>query len=134
MFKFANKDETKKFLVSYKNYRSLLNSVIQCSKNIYFKQFVKKNKTNSKSLWKIINNIVTTTSTYHSKTNGVFEVHGKFFDEPKEIVNLMNKNVVYIADDLTNLINKRMDVVHKYDELCFDSVKNYFVFKENMRE
>ena len=48
-------------------------------------------------MWKIINNIVTTKSTSSSKINGVFDLHGKFVDEPKIADNLMNKNVVYIA-------------------------------------
>ena len=39
----------------------------------------------------------------------------------------MNINFVSNADDLTK---ERMDVVHKYDEFCFDSGKNYFVFKK----
>ena len=29
-----------------------------------------------------------------------------------------------------DLIKERMDVVHKYEEFCFDSVKNDFVFKK----
>ena len=127
MFKFAIKDKTKKFSVSFKKYRNLLNRVIECSKRLYFKQVVKNNKTNSKKLWKIINNIVTTKSTSHSKINGVLDVYGKFVDEPKEVGNLMNKKFVSIADDL---IKERMDVVQKYDEFGFHSVNTDFVFKK----
>ena len=127
MFKLAIKDKTTKFSVSFKKYRNLLNRVIECSKRFYFKQIVKNNKTNSKKLWKIINNIVTTKSTSHSKINGVLDLYGKFVDEPKEVGNLMNKNFVSIADDL---IKERMDVACDYDESSLDSVKNVFIFKD----
>ena len=57
MFKFAIKDITKKNSVCFKKYRNILNRVIECSKRLYYKQLVKKNKQNSKKLWKIVNNL-----------------------------------------------------------------------------
>ena len=94
MLKFAIKDKTKTFSVSFKKYWNLLNKVIECSKRLYFKHVVKNYKTSSKKLWKITNNIVTTNSTSHSKINGVLDVNGKFVDEP------LNKKFVSIADAL----------------------------------
>ena len=63
MFKFAIKDKQKKISVSFKKYRNLLNRVIELAKRLYFKQIVKYNKGNSKKLWKVVNNIVSTKST-----------------------------------------------------------------------
>ena len=37
---------------------------------------------------------------------------------------------MFIADDL---IKERMDVVHKYDEVCFDSIINDFILKETSK-
>ena len=70
-FEFAIKDKTKNLFL-FKNTEI-------CSKKLYFKQVVNIN-TKSKMLWKIINNIITTS---HSKINGVLDVQGKFVDEPK---------------------------------------------------
>ena len=103
-----------------------MNRVIERSKILYFKQVVNKNKTNSKKLWKIINNIVATKPISHSKINGVLDVHGNVVVEPKKIGNVMNKNFVSIADDL---IKKRTHVACDYDEFSIGSVKNGFVFK-----
>ena len=100
MFKSAIKDKTKKFSITFKKYRNILNRVIERSKILYFKQVVNKNKTNSKKLWKIINNIVATKPISHSKINGVLDVHGNVVVEPKKIGNVMNKNFVSIAHDL----------------------------------
>ena len=75
----------------------------------------------------MINNIVATKPTSHSKINGVVDVHGNFVDEPREIGNVMNKNFVSIADDL---IKKRIHVACYYDEFSLDSVKNSFIFKD----
>ena len=86
MFKFAIKNKTKNIYVSLKTYRNLLYKVIEYSKTLYFKQVVKNNK-NCKQLWKIINNTVTTKSAFHSKTNGVLDVHDKFVHGPKEVRN-----------------------------------------------
>ena len=88
MFKSAIKDKTKKFSITFKKYRNILNRVIKRSKILYFKQVVNKNKTNSKKLWKIINNIVATKLISHSKINGVLDVHGNVVVEPKKLVML----------------------------------------------
>ena len=50
MFKFAIKDKTKKFSAHFRKYRNILNRVIECSKRLYYKQVIKKNKENSKKL------------------------------------------------------------------------------------
>ena len=128
MFKFAIKDITKKNSVCFKKYRNILNRVIECSKRLYYKQLVKKNKQNSKKLWKIVNNIVSTKSTSSCKIKGVLDECGEIVNDPKCVGNLMNKNFVNIAD---NLLKERKDVVDvKIDECFSDSVKNDFVFSE----
>ena len=53
---------------------------------LYFKQVINNNKTESKILWKIINNIVTTKSTSHFKINGLVDESGKLIDDTKQIV------------------------------------------------
>ena len=99
----AIKDKTKKFSTTFKKYRNQLNRVIECFKRLYFNHVVKRNKSNSKKLWKIINNIAATRPTSQFK-NAVLDVNGNLVNEPKEIGNAMNKNFVSIAD---NLIKKK---------------------------
>ena len=128
MFKFAIKDKTKKFSAHFRKYRNILNRVIECSKRLYYKQVIKKNKENSKKLWKIVNDIVSTKSTSTCRINGVLDECSKIVNDPKCIGNLMNKNFVNIAD---NLLKERKDVVDlRNDEYLFDSIKNDFVFNE----
>ena len=43
MFKSAIKDKTKKFSITFKKYRNILNRVIERSKILYFKEVVNKN-------------------------------------------------------------------------------------------
>ena len=127
MFKFAIKDKQKKFSVSFKKYRNLLNRVIELAKRLYFKQIVKYNKGNSKKLWSIVNNIVSTKSTSTCKMNGVLDESGKIVSDLKRITDLMNKNFVNIAE---KLLNERKDAYCNNLEFCFSSVCNDFVFKE----
>ena len=127
MFKFAIKDKQKKFSVSFKKYRNLLNRVIELAKRLYFKQIVKYNKGNSKKLWNIVNNIVSTKSTSSCKMNGVLDESGTIVSDLKRITDLMNKNFVNIAE---KLLNERKDVFCNNLEFCFSSVCNDFVFKE----
>ena len=75
--------------------------------------------------------MVISKSTSHSKINDVLWCACKCAAEPKEVGNLVNKHFVSIADDL---IKQRMDVVCKYDEFCFDSVKNEFRKKRYQRK
>ena len=127
MFKFAIKDKQKKFSVSFKKYRNLLNRVIELAKRLYFKQIVKYNKGNSKKLWNIVNNIVSTKSTSSCKMNGVLDESGTIVSDLKRITDLMNKNFVNIAE---KLLNERKDAFCNNLEFCFSSVCNDFVFKE----
>ena len=80
----------------------------KCSKRLYQKQVIKKNKENSKKLWKIVNDIVSTKTTSTCRINGVLDECSKIVDDPKCIGNLMNKNFVNIAD---KLLKERKDVV-----------------------
>ena len=122
----AIKDKTKEFSTTFKKYRNQLNRVIECFKRLYFNHVVKRNKSNSKKLWKFINNIAATRPTSHSKINGVLDVNGNLVNEPKGIGNAMNKNFVSIAD---NLIKKRMDFVCDFSEFSLNFGKSEFVFK-----
>ena len=67
---------------------------------------MKYNKRNSKKLWKIVNNIVSTKSTSSCKINGVLDESGKIVSDLKRVTNLMNKNFVNIAD---KFLNERKD-------------------------
>ena len=80
MFKFASKDETKKNSVPFKKYQNILNRVIECFKRLYYKKIIKKNKENSKKLWKIVNDFVSTKSTSSCKINGVLDECGKIIE------------------------------------------------------
>ena len=56
----------------------MLYRVIKCHIKLYLKQIVNKIKTNSKTLWRIINNVVATKPISHSKINSVLDVHSNF--------------------------------------------------------
>ena len=64
-------------------YQNTLNRVIECSKRLYYKQIVNKNKENSKKLWKIVNNIVSTQSTFSCRIKGVLDECGKIVNDLK---------------------------------------------------
>ena len=49
-------------------------------------------------------------------------------DDPKEIGNLMNKTFVPIANKFTK--ERKNGVYESNDKCCFDSVSNYFAFRE----
>ena len=87
MFKFAINDKHKNVSVSYKKYKNLLNKVIELAKRLNFKQIVKINKSSSKKLWKIVNNIVSTKSISSCKINGVLDESGKIVSDLKRVTN-----------------------------------------------
>ena len=55
---------------------------------------VKYNRSNSKKLWKIVNNIVSTKSTSSCKINGVLDEKGKIVTGLNRVTDLINKNFV----------------------------------------
>ena len=85
MFKFAINDKHKNVSVSYKKYKNLLNKVIELAKRLNFKQIVKINKSSSKKLWKIVNIIVSTKTTFSCKINGILDESGKVVSYLKKI-------------------------------------------------
>ena len=128
MIKFAIKDKQKKFSVSFKKYRNLLNRVVELAKLLYFKQIVMYNKSNSKKLWKIVNNIASTKSTSSCKINGVLDGSGMIVSDLQRVTSLMNiQQFVNIVDQL---LNERNDAFYKNHEFCFNLACNNFVLKE----
>ena len=83
----------KKSSIPFKKYQNILNRVIECSKRLYYKQVIKKNKENSKKLWKIVNDIVSTKSKSTCRINGVLDECSKIVNDPKCVGNLINKNL-----------------------------------------
>ena len=74
------------------------------------------NKSNSKELWKVVNNVVSTKSTSSCKINGVLDESVRIVSDLKRVTDLMNKNFLNIAH---KLLNEKKDVFHNNSEFCF---------------
>ena len=100
MFSKAIKNKTEKFSNTFKIYRNILKRTIRLSKKLYFQESVKKATGNSKNLWKVINNIITTKSPKCQYLNSIHDCDGLLIEDPLAIGDIMNKNFVDIADKL----------------------------------
>ena len=82
IFKLAIEDKTK--TISF-YFQKVYNLLIRIFQDLYRRQIISNNKTNSQKLLEIVNNIITTRSTYCSKINGMLDECGEFVDGLKEI-------------------------------------------------
>ena len=109
-------------IVHYKKYRNVLTNVIRCSKKNYFRDKFSFNYGDSRSTWKIINQLVT----IKQKQNNEIKVRnnaGQIMDDSVQVANEFNSYFSSVAKDLDSMIPRT-----NIDPLSYiDRLPNSFV-------
>ena len=100
-----------KNLTRYKQYKNKLTSLIRSSEKIYYEQELCKSKSDIKSTWKVLNQVMNRGKTGNSIVSS-FQYEGKEIDNGKEIVNNFNEyfsNIgTKLAKSIPNIPGKRV--------------------------
>ncbi len=100
----------KKFLKSkdsfwyqrYKYYRNMLHRLIKNSKRLHYNSYFESFKTNSKMIWKGINDLINKSSTSRKTEATSIKVNGNIIKDPKQVANKFTDYFTNVAKSLVD--------------------------------
>ena len=107
MYKSHIQDKSTKFNFLYEQYKNLLTRVIKLSKKLFLHEEISKAGSDTKKVWKVINNIINYKNPKNSHIDNIIDKNLNIIDDPEKISNLMNENYVSLVD---NLIKNNLDL------------------------
>ena len=90
----------------FKNYRNKLTHTIENSKRLYFQQQIKYTKSNTRKLWKTVNEIVNLKKSKSKNNINIMDSCGKIIKDPKLVSEMVNQYFVSVGENLSQKITQ----------------------------
>ena len=128
LFVEKNKNPSQQNCSSYTAYRNELNSLLRVAKRKYIQHQLETNRTNSKKLWQLLNDVIKGNSSSHQQQQSFMKANGEYTCKKEEIAESFNEFFISIGENLQEVIpSSDMDplqYVNMQSDHIFNSMDN----------